>query len=330
MRKASVHRVIVAMPVVATSLLLVAGCGAQGTEIEVSGSSTVAPITEAIARDGGFNVTVTAEGTTDGFARFCTGETPLNNASEAIPGAGQRVDYVAMCAENGVEFIELPIGIDALSVVRNEANRFAQDLSVSELREIWAPGSAVSNWSDVRDEWPDTPIGLYGRPDGSGTFDYFTHFIVGEAGSIRDDYQSTDAMDELTQWIADDENALGFLGIGNYLSADEDVRDRITNVAVDGVFPSLSNAQDGRYTPLTRPLFVYVSTSALEENPEVASFVEHYLKTAQAMLPRVYFYPLQGEVYPLVQQRFDDRITGTLLGGDPYSSVSIIDTLQAQ
>lgn len=312
--------------------LVLAGCGgasaAGGDAIVVSGSSTVAPITMAVARDGGFSVDVAAEGTTDGFARFCAGESAINNASVAIPGQGQRVDYVQQCADNGVEFVELPIALDALTVVRNEANTHATDLTLDELRRIWEPDSDISVWSDVRPEWPDTPIGLYGRPDGSGTFEYFTQVVVGEAGTIRDDYEATDDTDELAGWVAEDEDALGFVGVGNYLAADEKYRDRITNVAVDGVLPSREDAQEGSYQPLTRPLFLYVSTAALEEDA-VAEFVGYYLREVQGLLPHVYFYALPREAYPLAEQRFEERRTGSMFDGDPYRGTHVLEALRS-
>ncbi|AEF39030.1 PstS family phosphate ABC transporter substrate-binding protein [Hoyosella subflava] len=329
MRNLLARRALPAASVAALTILVTPGCSSSeaAAPIEVSGSSTVAPITEAIARDGRFDVEVTAEGTTDGFDRFCSGETPINNASEAIPGPGQRTDYVAMCAENGVEYIELPIGLDALSLVRNEANDFADDLTMDELKRIWSPDSEITSWRDIRPDWPAQPISLYGRPDGSGTFDYFTHFAVGEAGSIRSDYRATDDMTELARWIAEDENSLGFMGAGNYLAADEEYRDRIANVAVDGVSPSRTNAQDGTYQPLTRPLFIYVSAAAFED-AAVTEFVDHYLRTVRGMLPRVFFYALPTDAYPLVQQRFEDRITGTMFGGDPFAERPILQALQ--
>lgn len=296
--------------------------------IAISGSSTVAPITRAVAAAGGYAVNVAAEGTTDGFERFCSGETAINNASTSIPGAGQPTDYVQLCADNGVEFIELPIALDALTVVRNEANGFATDLTLDELRAVWAPESQVRTWADVRPEWPAEPIGLYGRGEGSGTFASFTHAVVGEAGTIRADYAATDDLDELARWIAEDPNGLGFMGVGNYLATDEDARDRITNVNVNGVGPGLAEVQAGRYAPLTRPLFVYVSLAALDDD-DVTGLVEYYLANVVNVLPRVYFYALPGEAYPLVAQRFAERVTGTAFGGDPFAGVSVLDALTA-
>ncbi|NLS10736.1 hypothetical protein HGQ17_12185 [Nesterenkonia sp. MY13] len=172
-------------------VLALTACGgdaeASGDPIVARGSATVAPITELIAADGGFDVEVNADGTTTGFEAFCSGDVDINNASEAIPGPEAQTDFLSQCEQNGVEFIELPIGLDSLTVVRNQANDFAGDLTMEELQAIWEPGSEVTTWSDLRSEWPDEEIVLAGRPSGSGTFDVFTHYVVGETGGIRDD-----------------------------------------------------------------------------------------------------------------------------------------------
>lgn len=313
---------------VGAMLLAVTGCTAAGgaTAVEISGSATVAPITRAVALQGGIPVELSSEGTTAGFERFCAGETAINNASTPIPGAGHRIDFVQRCADGGVEFIELPIALDALSVIRNEANTFATDLTLDQLRAIWAPGSEVTRWSEVQDGWPDEPIGLYGRGEGSGTFEVFSEVVGGEPGAIRDDYATTDDLDELAVWIADDDHGLGFMGIGNYLAADEESRDRITNVAIDGVSPTLADVQAGRYATLTRPLFLYVAVDALEDEI-ITDFVEYYLDEVAGVLPRVYFYALPVEAYPLVRERFDERITGTLYDGVRDPEKSVLDLL---
>ncbi len=317
------------VPAAAAVLVGCTSTAAAGEGIVVSGSSTVAPITQRIALEGRFAVDVAEEGTTAGFERFCTGESDINNASEAIPGAGQPVDYVQLCADNGVEFIELPIALDALSVVRHVDNDFATDLTLAELRAIWEPGSTVTTWRDVRAEWPEEEVRLAGRPPGSGTFDYFTHHVTGEVGAIREDYRATNDLDELASWIAEEPYGLGFMGVGNYLAADEEARDVLTTVAVDGVEPSLADAQQGRYQPLTRPLFIYVSVEALAEDEEVARFVEHYLQSVEEVLPRVYFYGLPTEAYDLVAGRFAARTPGTLYGGDPYTEIDLLEALRA-
>lgn len=310
------------------ALAVLAGCAsADGGGIRVTGSATVAPITQAVATQGGFAVDVAAEGTTIGFESFCRGESAVNGASTPIPGQGAMVDFVQLCADNGVDFLELPIGLDALSVIRNEENTFATDISIEELRAIWEPGSAVTTWADVRSDWPDEPIGLYGRGEGSGTFEVFTRVVNGEVGQIRDDYRSTDDLEELAAWIADDEYGLGFMGVGNYLAADEENRDRITNTAVEGVSPSLESVQSGEYDLLTRPLFIYVAIDALEDET-AAEFVEYYLAEVEQILPRVFFYGLPSEAYPLVQERLDTRISGTMYGNDPDAQSNVLELLE--
>ncbi|MCT1606480.1 PstS family phosphate ABC transporter substrate-binding protein [Nesterenkonia massiliensis] len=305
-----------------------AGEAHAGQTVLISGSSTVAPITELVAREGGFDVEISAEGTTDGFQRFCTGQTDVNNASEAIPGEGQPLDLLSLCQEKEVEFIELPIGIDTLTVVRHLDNEFAASMTMDEVQEVWAPDSEVTTWSQIRPEWPDEEIELAGRPPGSGTFDYFTHHVVGQTGEIRDDYFATDDLDELMDWVAEHENALAFMGIGNYYSAgDDESREEVSTVSVDGVVPTLENAQNGSY-PLTRPLFIYVSVQALEEKSSVGEFVEHYLENAHETLPRTFFYRLPGDAYESVQQRYEDTVTGSLYEGDPFRAESVTELLQ--
>lgn len=317
----------------AMGALTLTACGEGDTEqtaspIVARGSTTVAPITELVANDGGFDVDITAEGTTTGFDTFCTGDVAINNASEAIPGEDAETDYISLCEENGVEFVELPIALDTLAVVRNSANDFASDLTMDELQAIWEPGSEVTTWSDVRQEWPDEEIELVGRPAGSGTFDYFTHHVNGEAGEIRDDYRKTDDLDQLATWISQDDNALGFMGIGNYFTAaDDEVREELSTISIEGVDPSLENAQNGSYTPLTRPLFIYVNVDSLDNDDNVEEFVTHYVENAYDLMPRTFFYRLSEDDYDNVRERLDSRTTGSLYEGDPFRSESVSDLL---
>ncbi len=315
------HRRLTA--VVAATALLLSGCTPSSDDpIRVTGSSTVAPITEHMARAQQVAIEQSTDGTLDGFEEFCRGESHLNNASVPITE-----EYITLCADNDVEFIELPIALDALSVVRNSANGAVQDITLEELGEIWAPDSQVSTWADVREEWPDEEIVLVGRPEGSGTFDYFTTAVNGEAGSIREDYRTTDDIDELTGWIAEDPHALGFMGIGNYLAADEDDRNVMATVSVDGVEPSLAGVQDGSYRALTRPLFLYVSVPALDERDDLEGFVTDYLDEVYDHLPLVYYYRFQEETYELVRTRFADRVTGTVLEDVALDEVDIEELL---
>ena len=239
-----------------------AGCGSadttsDGDAIRITGSSTVEPITSYMANRYDFNVDIDAVGSTDGFDTFCAGDADINDASVAIPGAGAEVDYQQQCADNGVNFVELPIALDAITLVKHRDNDWAQDLTIQQLHNIWAKDSAVSKWSDIDPSWPDEEITLYGRPSGSGTLGVFEQLVLG-GDQIRDDYQATDDVQELSGWVADDVNGLSFMGIGNYLSTEDPTRNRIDNVLVDGVAPTAEETKNGNY-PLSRPLFIYVN-----------------------------------------------------------------------
>ncbi len=290
---------------------LAVSCGNDTTPgedaIKVTGSSTVEPITSYMANRYDFNVDIDAVGSTDGFDTFCAGDADINDASVAIPGAGTEVDYQKQCADNGVNFVELPIALDAITLVKHRDNDWAQDLSIQQLHDIWAKDSAVSKWSDIDPSWPDEEITLYGRPSGSGTLGVFEQLVLG-GDQIRDDYQATDDVQELSGWVADDVNALSFMGIGNYLSTEDPTRSRIDNVLVDGVAPTAEETKNGNY-PLSRPLFIYVNEESAKRD-DVDEFVTTYLDNVEAVLPRVYFYQLPESEYTDAKQRYDDRVTG--------------------
>lgn len=302
------RRIHAALTTLTTAALLLTACTPTGdSPIRVTGSATVAPVTAHMALQQRVALDMSTDGTVDGFEKFCRGESHLNNASVPIP-----VEQRELCAENGVEFIELPIALDALSVIRHSANTAVQDITMEELGAVWAPDSGITTWSDIRPEWPDEDIVLVGRPAGSGTFSYFTRQVNGAEGEIREDYRATDDIDELTGWIAEEPRALGFMGIGNYLAADEEHRNLMSTVPVDGVEPSLAGVQDGSYRALTRPLFLYVSVDALDEREDVRAFVEKYVDDVHDELPLVYYYRLREETYAAVRARLDDRVTGSL------------------
>lgn len=288
-----------------------AGCSSSdtpgGDTIQATGSATVEPITSYMANRYKFDVNVEAIGSTDGFEKFCNGEADINDASVAIPGAGAPVDFQKQCADNKVEYIELPIGLDAITIVKHRDNDFATDLTIEQLHDIWAKDSAVSKWSDIDPSWPDEEIKLYGRPDGSGTLGVFKDLVLG-GDEIRDDYESTDDIQELSQWVADDPNALSFMGIGNYLATEEDSQKLIDNVSIDGIAPTADETKSGNY-PLSRPLFIYVNKKSTDRE-DVDNFVTTYLEHAEAVMPRVYFYQLPEQDYDASKQRYADRTTG--------------------
>ena len=283
--------------ILATVALLAAGCGggdsASGV-ITADGSSTVGPFTTKAAEDfratGGVDVTVGISGTGGGFERFCAGETDISNASRAI-----KDEEAAICAENGVEFVEFQVATDALTNVVNPENDWATCLTVEQLNEIWKPGSQVTNWNQVDPSYPDVPLKLYGAGTDSGTFDYFTAVINGEEGASRSDFSATEDDNVTVQGVSGDKGALGYFGFSYY----EENQDTLEALEVDGgagcVAPSVDMAQDGSYTPLARPLFMYVKTSSLADSPSLGDFVRYTLENEQTIAQEAKFVPLSQE-----------------------------------
>jgi phosphate transport system substrate-binding protein len=269
------------------------GQGLSGT-IEIDGSSTVFPITEAVAEEfrsvePDVRVNVGVSGTGGGFTRFTSGQTTISDASRPI-----RDSEAQQTQANGIEYVELTVAIDGLAVVVNPQNDFVDCLTAEELKRIWEPGSQINNWRDVRPEFPDQPLRLYGPGTDSGTFDYFTEVIVGEAGASRPDYNASEDDNFLVQGISGDRNALGYFGYAYYAENQGLVR----LIAVDGgsgcVAPSNETVQNGAYAPLSRPIFIYVNTNDLRTRPEVEAFVRFYLDSAPILVPAVGYVALAG------------------------------------
>ena len=291
-----------------TTVVLLAGCGdgpsgdtngassGLSGQIEIDGSSTVFPITEAVAEEfrklhPGVQVNVGVSGTGGGFKRFTGGETDISDASRPIK---EREAQAA--TEAGVEYIELSVAIDGLSIVVNRDNEFVTCLTVDTLREVWEPGSVIRNWADIDPSWPDRDLRLYGPGTDSGTFDYFTEVIVGESQLSRPDYTASEDDNVLVQGIRGDRNALGYFGYAYYA---ENV-DLVKLVAVDGgdgcIMPTDTTVQDGTYAPLSRPIFIYVSVDSLSR-PEVKEFVEFYMEQGGALAAEVGYVPMPASVY---------------------------------
>ncbi len=293
-----------------------AGCGGETVTIRADGSSTVFPITEAVAEEfmkanKGIQVTVGISGTGGGFKKFCAGETDLNDASRPIK---QAEIEAAQKASPPVELIELPVAFDGLAIMVNPSNDFVTSLTVDELKRIWQPESTVKKWKDVRPEWPDRPIKLYGAGQDSGTFDYFTEAIVGKERHCRSDYTGSEDDNMLVQGIGGDKDALGFFGYAYYAEN----KDKLKLVAIDAgkgpVLPSEATVLDGTYQPLSRPIFIDVSKKAAAR-PEVESFVRFYLKNAPKLVKEVGYIPLPDKVYELALKRFEAKTTGSVFGG---------------
>lgn len=285
-----------------TAALLLAGCGGgrqgkgglSGT-IRVDGSSTVFPITEAVAEEfgkahPGVRVTVGISGTGGGFKKFVEGATDIQDASRPITDAERERARTA-----GVQYVEVAVGYDGLAVTVNPANDWARCVTVAELKRIWEPGSRVARWRDVRPQWPDLPIRLFGPGTDSGTFDYFTEAVVGEARKSRADYTASEDDNVLVAGVAGERGALGYFGFAYY----EENRDRVGGLAVDAgegcVAPDAESIRSGRY-PLSRPLFLYVNQAALAR-PEVREFLRFYLTEGPRLVRQVGYVPLPEEKY---------------------------------
>lgn len=278
--------------------------------IEIDGSSTVFPIAEAVAEEfqatsSGVQVIVGVSGTGGGFERFCAGETAISNASRPI-----KAEEAAACEAAGVEFIELPVGIDALTVVVNPQNDWVDNLTFEELKTLWEPEAegTITTWNQIRSSFPSEPIDLYGPGTDSGTFDYFTEEVVGEGGASRADYTASEDDNVLVQGVAGDEYALGYFGYAYY----EANSSRLKAVPIDAgegaVAPSAETVADNTY-PLSRPLFIYVSTEAAQR-PEVQQFVEFFLNSPE-LVSEVGYIPLSAEEYEAAKQKFASGETGT-------------------
>ncbi|MGH8694443.1 MAG: PstS family phosphate ABC transporter substrate-binding protein, partial [Burkholderiales bacterium] len=264
---------------------------AHAQTVKIDGSSTVFPITEAIAEDfqkakkGKIRVTVGISGTGGGFKKFCRGETDVSDASRPI--LKKEMDE---CKKTGIQYIELPVAYDALTVVIHPDNKWAQTLTVADLKKMWEPGAQgkVTNWKQVSAGYPDAPLKLFGAGADSGTFDYFTEAINGKAKSSRGDFTASEDDNVLVQGVSRDVNALGFFGLAYYIEN----QDKLKAVAIaeksgaKGVQPSMETVMDGSYQPLARPIFIYVNAKSLER-AEVREFLEFYMKNAATLVREV-------------------------------------------
>ncbi len=294
----------------ATASVLAAGCGggdSSGQAVTSDGSSTVGPFVTAAAEgfraESGTDVTVGISGTGGGFERFCRGETDLSNASRPI-----KDEEAVICEENGVEYLELHVANDALTVVVNRDNDWVTCLTVEELNAIWKPGSKVSSWQDVRAEFPDEPLRLFGPGTDSGTFDYFTDEINGEEGASRTDYSASEDDNVIVQGVAGTKGALGYFGFSYY----EENQATLAALEIDGgsgcVAPSVETAQAGDYAPLSRPLFVYVKSEALDRG-EVEDFIRYMLDNEATIARQAQFVPLNDTQLASTTQTLEDTVS---------------------
>jgi phosphate transport system substrate-binding protein len=313
------------------------GCGPSqdAKKVTADGSSTVYPVAEAVAEEfqaeqrGKVRVTVGISGTGGGFKKFCRGETDISNASRPI-----LKEEMEQAKTNNIQYIELPVCFDALTVAVSKENDWVDSITVADLKKMWEPEAQgkITHWNQIRPEWPDAKINLFGAGSDSGTFDYFTEAVVGKAKSSRGDFTGSEDDNVLVQGISGDKYALGYLPFAYY----EPNKDKLKALAIDWekdqegpVMPTLENVLGGTYNPLSRPLFIYVSKQAAERS-EVQGFVEFFLANVATLSKEVHYLPLPDKAYEAARERFATRQTGTGFGGVPEVGLKVEEILQRE
>ena len=303
---------------------------AQAQLVKLDGSSTVYPVSEAVAEEfqkstrGKVKVTVGISGTGGGFKKFCRGETDVSNASRPI-----LKQEMEACRAAGTEYFELPVAFDALTVVVNPKNGFVNQLTVAELKKMWEPAAQgkVSTWRQVNPQWPDAVFKLFGPGADSGTFDYFTEAVVGKSKSSRGDFTASEDDNVLVQGVARDVNGLGYFGYAYYIENKDKLKAvPIVNEKGQPVAPSMDAVLKGAYSPLARPIFIYVNAKALAK-PEVRDFVEYYMKHASKLAREVKYVPLPDKAYALSWDHIVKGRKGTVFGGTAEVGVTIDELL---
>jgi len=312
---------------------LLAASPAFAQIVKVDGSSTVYPVTEAVAEDfqkakkQKVKVTVGISGTGGGFKKFCRGETDVSNASRPILKS-----EMADCQKAGIEYYELPVAFDALTVVINPKNSFIKQLTVAEMKKMWEPAAQgkVTRWNQVNPQWPDQPIKLFGPGADSGTFDYFTEAVVGKAKSSRGDFTASEDDNVLVTGVARDVNGLGYFGYAYYIENKDKLKAvPIVNDKGQAVEPSMEAVLKGSYNPLARPIFIYVNAKSLGK-PEVKEFVEYYLKNGSKLAQEVKYVPLPDSAYRAALEHVQKGKKGTVFGGTAEVGVTIEELLKRE
>lgn len=310
---------------------------AADTLIKIDGSSTVYPITEAIAEEfqiakkNAIKVTAGISGTGGGFKKFCRGETDIQGASRPITKT-----EMADCKTAGIQYFELPIAFDATVVAVNVKNTWLNEISVADLKKIWEPSamSKIKKWNQINPAWPDAEFKLFGAGSDSGTFDYFTEAIVGKAKSSRGDYTASEDDNTLVKGISGEKNALGYLPMSYYIENKKSLK-ALAIIGGDkapsktGVLPSKETVENGSYFPLSRPLFIYVNLKS-SQKPEVNEFVKFYLKNAATMVPQVKYVSLPTKAYAMAEERFTKAKVGTVFGSESHIGMKIEDLMKRE
>jgi phosphate transport system substrate-binding protein len=326
----------ISLPALALGLLAIGAplsANAQAA-IKIDGSSTVFPISEAFAEEfqiskrGKVRVTVGMSGTGGGFKKFCRGETDMSNASRPISA-----EEMEVCRKAGIKYIELPVAFDALTVVINPNNDWVKGnaMTVADLRKMWEPAAQgrINTWKQVRAEWPAEKLMLFGPGADSGTFDYFTEAVNGKAKASRGDFTASEDDNTLVSGVVNNKSALGYFGFAYYAAH----KDKLRAVAIDGgkgpVLPSIENVINGTYTPLSRPLFVYVRDTAATR-PEVREFVQFMMKQGSALVGEVGYVPLPQKAYDLAWSHFENKKLGSVFGGRNQVGITIDQLLSME
>jgi phosphate transport system substrate-binding protein len=301
--------------------------------VKIDGSSTVFPVTEAVAEDfqkakkQKVKVTVGISGTGGGFKKFCRNEIDISNASRPILKA-----EMADCQKAGIEYFELPVAFDALTVVVNPRNTFIKQLTVAEMKKMWEPSAQgkVTRWNQVNPAWPDQPMKLFGPGADSGTFDYFTEAVVGKSKASRGDFTASEDDNVLVQGVSRDVNGLGYFGYAYYIENKDKLKAvPIVNDKGQPVAPSMEAVLKGSYNPLARPIFIYVNAKSLGK-PEVKEFVEYYMKNGEALATEVKYVPLPASAYTTALQHVQKGKKGTVFGGTAEVGVTIDELLKRE
>ena len=316
---------------IAAGVLSLAAARVAGAQtIKVDGSSTVFPITEAVAEEyqiqkrGKVRVTVGISGTGGGFKRFCRGETDISDASRPILAAEMQT-----CAAAGIKYIELPIAYDALTIVVNPKATWIDQVTVAELRKMWEPAAqgVVTRWSQVNSKWPNAPLKLFGPGADSGTFDYFTEAVNGKAKSSRGDFTASEDDNILVQGIEADVNGLAYFGYAYYAAQQGKMKAvKVINAAGAAVGPSQAAVLDGSYNPFSRPLFIYVNGQSAQR-PEVKEFVDFYLGQGAQYVQEVKYVPFNAAAYQTALGHFHNNKLGTVFAGAPQVGLKVEDLL---
>jgi phosphate transport system substrate-binding protein len=319
-------KVLVALVAVA------AAAPATAQVVKIDGSSTVFPVTEAVAEEfqkakkGAIKVTVGISGTGGGFKKFCRGETDISNASRPILKS-----EMEECAKSGVRYLEMPVAYDALTVVVNPKSKVSS-ISVDDLKKMWEPAAQgkVTNWNQVNPSFPDAPLKLFGAGADSGTFDYFTEAVTGKAKSSRGDFTASEDDNVLVQGISRDVNALGFFGYAYYAENKDKLKAlQISWKGGPPVGPSMETVLNGTYQPLSRPIFIYVNEKAAQKS-QVKEFVEFFNKNADKLVKEVKYVPLPAQAYSYNLETFGKNRVGTKFGGENKVGLTIEELMKLE